>query len=80
MFGFARSCDSLRVGPPSYFKTIQAEYSQVHFVDPNRVICDAQNLCHPVLDDKLLYRDDDHLTDIGSREIGEKMLSLGASL
>jgi hypothetical protein len=33
-----------------------------------------------VLDDRLLYRDDDHLNDIGSREIGEKMLSLGASL
>jgi peptidoglycan/LPS O-acetylase OafA/YrhL len=80
MYGFARSCDSVRAGPPSYLKTIEAKYPQVHIVDPNRVICDAQNLCHPVLDDKLLYKDDDHLNDIGSREIGEKMLSLGATL
>ena len=80
MFRFERTCDSARIGPPEYFKAIEAQYPQVHFVDPNQAICDAQNICHPVLNDILLYRDDNHLNDIGSREIGERLLTLGASL
>jgi len=79
MFRWKKSCDSLRQGPPEYIKKIRSEYPQVRIVDPNQVICHADK-CSPVLNGKLLYRDDNHLNDIGSREIGHELLTIGVSL
>ena len=79
MYRWRNSCDSLRQGPPEYIKKIRLEYPQVRFIDPNQVICHADR-CSPVLNGKLLYRDDDHLNDIGSREIGQELLIKGVSL
>jgi peptidoglycan/LPS O-acetylase OafA/YrhL len=79
MFDSSANCDGERQGPPDYFEQIRALYPQVHIVDPNLAICRSDK-CNPVLNDKLLYRDDVHLNDVGSREIGYQLLAVGMSL
>jgi len=76
MFHRHTRCDAPRQDPPPYFAQIRAHLPQVHFIDPNQVICDA-SACDPVLDGVLLYRDDVHLNDVGSRMIGDRLLSRG---
>lgn len=64
---------------PLYFATIKARYPQINFIDPNEVIC-SENTCRPVIDNLLLYRDEVHLNDIGSRLIGRRLLQQGVTL
>ena len=80
MYRWNRSCDSPRQDPPAYMESIRKRFPQVHFVDPNLVLCGPDNQCSPLLDEKLLYRDDNHLNDVGSRAIGKKLLAMGISL
>lgn len=62
-----------------YWGNIRKIYPQVKFIDPNSVIC-QKSVCHPTVDNILLYRDDVHLNDVGSRLIGNLLLSRGTSL
>ncbi|MDR6956735.1 peptidoglycan/LPS O-acetylase OafA/YrhL [Pseudomonas brassicacearum] len=79
MFGTDRGCSApLNITEP-YWGGIQARLTQVRFIDPNRVICPA-GLCSPIIDGQLLYRDDAHLNDVGSRFIGRTLRDLGFSL
>lgn len=79
MFGIQRTCSApLNVTAP-YWNGVQDRLPQVHFIDPNRVICPA-GLCSPIIDGQLLYRDDAHLNDVGSRFIGRTLRSRGFSL
>jgi len=39
--------------------------ARLHLVDPVTVLCDEQ-LCHALIDGKVLYRDDDHLSAVGA--------------
>ncbi|MEA1028338.1 acyltransferase family protein [Pseudomonas sp. N-137] len=79
MFGTDRSCSApLDVTAP-YWEGIRARLPQVRFIDPNQVICPA-GLCSPIMDGQLLYRDDAHLNDVGSRFIGRTLRELGFSL
>jgi hypothetical protein len=80
MFGWKRDCSGTREAPPEYFETIRRRFPQVNLVDPNKLLCDADGICSPVLNGKLLYRDDWHLNDIGSREIGSELLTENVSL
>lgn len=79
MYESRESCEGLRHGVPEYFTEIRLRYPQVHIVDPNQVICRDEK-CSPMLGDTLLYRDNVHLNDIGSRLIGQDLLNLGIVL
>jgi peptidoglycan/LPS O-acetylase OafA/YrhL len=79
MFGAHGSCSApLDITAP-YWSAVRAKLPQVHFIDPNRVICPA-GLCSPIIDGQLLYRDDAHLNDVGSRFIGRTLRNQGFSL
>jgi peptidoglycan/LPS O-acetylase OafA/YrhL len=45
---------------------------RVHVVDPMDALCDAR-ACHAVIDGKLMYRDDNHLTVEGSRYVWSRI-------
>ncbi|MDO7897041.1 acyltransferase family protein [Pseudomonas citrulli] len=79
MFGTDRLCSTPQDAPPPYWAGIRARLPQVHFIDPNPVICPA-GLCSPIIDGLLLYRDDAHLNDVGSRFIGRTLRDRGFSL
>jgi peptidoglycan/LPS O-acetylase OafA/YrhL len=53
------------------FKALRDEYSEALFFDPTPHFCDVES-CTVMIDDKLLYRDDDHLSYVGSAYIAEK--------
>jgi len=72
-------CEGVRQNPRSYFDELKARYPQVKFIDPNEVICQGRR-CNPMHGDILLYRDNNHLNDIGSRLIGQVLLSKGITL
>ncbi|MBT2337659.1 acyltransferase [Pseudomonas fluorescens] len=79
MFGTGRACTTpLEIAAP-YWAGIRARLPQVHFIDPNQVICPAR-LCSPIIDGQMLYRDDAHLNDVGSRFIGRTLRDRGFSL
>ncbi|CDF94312.1 MULTISPECIES: acyltransferase family protein [unclassified Pseudomonas] len=79
MFSIDRPCSApLDIAAP-YWAGIRARLPQVHFIDPNQVICPA-GLCSPIIDGQMLYRDDAHLNDGGSRFIGRTLLDQGFSL
>ena len=72
-------CTVLRTGLPKYFDEIRTRYPQVNLIDPNQVIC-HDNICSPMLNFIPLYRDEGHLNDVGSRLIGESLISKGVTL
>lgn len=79
MYEINGNCEGVRRGPPAYFKKIAARFPQVHMVDPNLVICQSGK-CSPMIQGKLIYRDNLHLNDIGSRLVGSSMLQRGQLL
>jgi len=81
MYGAAASddCEGPREDAPSYLKEIISHYPQIKIIDPNLIIC-SEKRCSPMLDETLIYRDDAHLNDIGSRLLGERMLERGVAL
>lgn len=79
MYGTGKSCDSQRRGEPDYFSEIRIRYPKIQIIDPNLVICHGDT-CSPTLNDTLLYRDDGHLNDVGSRLIGQSLLDRGVYL
>ncbi|WP_434606676.1 acyltransferase [Pseudomonas sp. D2-30] len=79
MFAPLRQCSTRLDAAAPYWTQIRARLPQVRFIDPNQVICPA-GLCSPVIDGQLLYRDDAHLNDVGSRFIGRALRDLGFTL
>ncbi|MBA1204087.1 acyltransferase [Pseudomonas capeferrum] len=79
MFNPKRHCDALQAARPHYWTDIRNKFPQVRFIDPNQVIC-PQGHCSPLIDDKLLYLDNAHLNEVGSRYIGKTLLDRGFSL
>lgn len=79
MYKSAKNCDAVQQQPPKYILDIPVIYPQVQVIDPNKAICNQQT-CRPVIDNTLLYRDEVHLNDIGSRLIGKILLSMGVKL
>lgn len=79
MFDFERPCDTTESSRPQYWTQIRAKFPQVRFIDPNKVICQGHR-CSPLIDDKLLYLDNAHLNEVGSRFIGQTLLDRGYSL
>ena len=51
-------------------RDVQARFPSVNWIDPSRVLCDAER-CQTVLDGIPLYRDESHLNYIGAQEIGQ---------
>ena len=80
MFGWKKDCSGARKAPPDYIAKIRLWFPQVNLIDPNKLLCNANGMCSPVLNGKLLYRDDWHLNDIGSREIGRELLADNVTL
>jgi hypothetical protein len=74
-----RSCEVPQQGAPEYFAEIRFRYPQVHFIDPNGVICEDKK-CSPIRKNVPLYRDDKHLNDADSRLIGYALLGMGVTL
>ncbi|MNF06616.1 hypothetical protein D3C80_2066070 [compost metagenome] len=58
---------------------MRARFPQIRFIDPNQVICPA-GVCSPIIEGQLLYLDDSHLNEVGSRFIGRTLLERGFSL
>lgn len=79
MFGTDQTCSAPLDTRVSYWSAIRDRLPQVRFIDPNQVICPA-GLCSSIIDGQLLYRDDAHLNDLGSRFIGRALLKQGVSL
>ncbi|WP_241494999.1 acyltransferase family protein [Pseudomonas mediterranea] len=79
MFGIDRRCSAQLDITAPYWAGIRVRLPQVRFIDPNQVICPA-GLCSPIIDGQMLYRDDAHLNDGGSRFIGRQLLDQGFSL
>ncbi|MFO3724932.1 acyltransferase family protein [Pseudomonas sp. HLMP] len=79
MFDLQRQCETDESSRPHYWAQIRAKYPQVRFIDPNQVICPGQR-CSPLIDGKLLYLDNAHLNEVGSRFIGQTLLERGYSL
>jgi hypothetical protein len=79
MYGTADDCQTAPQSPPGYFKEIRSRYPLVRFIDPNEIVCQREK-CSPMVGDTILYRDSNHLNDIGSRLIGQALLRKGAAL
>lgn len=79
MFATQRTCDAAQAARPHYWAELRARFPQVRFIDPNQVIC-AEGRCRSLIDGKLLYLDNAHLNEIGSRYIGKTLLERGYSL
>lgn len=79
MFAQRRPCEAAETTRPHYWADIRARFPQVHFIDPNQVIC-AKGRCSSLVDGKLLYLDNAHLNEVGSRYIGQTLLERGYSL
>jgi peptidoglycan/LPS O-acetylase OafA/YrhL len=79
MYGRIDGCEVPRKGYPKYFDEIAKKYPNVHIVDPNQVICTSE-ACSPTIGNVLLYRDVGHLNDMGSRLIGNSLVSRGVTL
>ena len=79
MFDPERACDTTERTRPHYWAEIKARFPQVHFIDPNQVIC-PDHRCSPLIGGKLLYLDNAHLNEVGSRYIGQTLLERGYSL
>jgi len=79
MYGTQKQCEGLKKAEPYYFENIRSKYPMIQFLDPNTVICQDER-CRPVVDNVLLYRDDAHLNDIGSRLVGRNLLMMGVEL
>jgi len=77
--GATQSCEGVRKGHPDYFSEVRSRYPTLRIIDPNEIICSGEK-CHPVMGDVLLYRDDGHLNDFGSRLIGESFIKRGVIL
>lgn len=79
MYKTTNGCTSTQENRPEYLNKIQHLYPKVNIIDPNIVICD-RGTCSPTIGDTLLYRDDGHLNDVGSRLIGEILMKNGINL
>lgn len=58
------------------FAQLADEFPQLEFIDPNTILCDEES-CYTELEGVPLYRDDDHLNQVGSQWLAEKMLANG---
>ncbi|WP_419710223.1 acyltransferase family protein [Pseudomonas sp. NFX224] len=79
MFGTAHNCTVTQSPKAPYWEDIHSKFPQVHFIDPNQVICPS-GVCSPIIKGHLLYLDDSHLNEVGSRFIGRTLLDRGYSL
>jgi peptidoglycan/LPS O-acetylase OafA/YrhL len=79
MFGSERDCSVAQSALAPYWADVRAKFPQVRFIDPNQVICPA-GVCSPIIQGQLLYLDDSHLNEGGSRLIGRTLLERGYSL
>jgi len=79
MYRSSSDCSSELKEGFGYIEEIQERYPEIRVIDPNSVIC-QRKICNPIADGILLYRDNGHLTDLGSRLIGEKLMTAGVKL
>lgn len=79
MFGTGRNCSVVQSTLAPYWADVRARFPQIRFIDPNQVICPA-GVCSPIIEGQLLYLDDSHLNEVGSRVIGHTLLDRGFSL
>lgn len=79
MFGNDHDCTVTESALAPYWADIRVEFPQVRFIDPNQVICPS-GVCSPIINGQLLYLDDSHLNEVGSRFIGRTLLGRGYSL
>ena len=50
---------------------LSSNYSNVYFINPFDAVCNKQNLCNTVIDDKNIFFDEGHLSQYGSRVMWE---------
>ncbi len=79
MYKTSIKCDAQQDEHAKYWEDIKKDNPQIKFIDPNDVIC-QKGICYPIIDNILLYRDDVHLNDVGSRLIGNMLLLRKTSL
>ena len=58
------------------FAQLADEFPQLKFIDPNSLLC-SKDSCYTELEGVPLYRDDDHLNQVGSEWLAKKMLENG---
>ena len=50
---------------------LSSNYSNVYFINPFDAVCNKQNLCNTVVDNKNIFFDEGHLSQYGSRVMWE---------
>lgn len=85
VFGSELTCDTERIVVDqqaafmdSVLVQMTNEFPQLIIIDPLNIMCDQQH-CYSDLDAVPLYRDSNHLNDIGSRELGKKYFVLSGN-
>lgn len=76
MYHRNHTCNQRPLGRAPYLELLKTQFPTANYIDPNSIIC-KNNSCKPVLNGILIYRDSAHLNDIGSRLLGEELLSAG---
>jgi peptidoglycan/LPS O-acetylase OafA/YrhL len=79
MYRDHRQCSAAQPSPAAYWGEIRRAFPTVSLVDPATIVCIARS-CNPVHGDTLLYRDNGHLNDVGSRLIGKLLVARGVRL
>jgi peptidoglycan/LPS O-acetylase OafA/YrhL len=67
-------CVAAQAARLPYLAELKARFPEVRFIDPNAILCTA-GTCNTVLNGVLVYRDNGHLNDVGSREVGRTLVS-----
>lgn len=58
----------------AFFDELKREFPEVVWVDPSKLMCDAEK-CVTQIDGVPLYKDDEHLNIVGSRLLAEEWLA-----
>lgn len=79
LHGGSESCDKKREPRDrqmEMFSALKKTFPQLTYIDPNEAMCDKIT-CHSMIGAIPLYRDAEHLNDIGSRVIGKILVEKG---
>ncbi len=79
MYQSSAQCSAPIQTRATYLADLVTIFPNLHVIDPDKIIC-KQSVCHPVLQQTLLYRDNVHLNDTGARLLGKLLIQSGTKL
>ncbi len=70
------NCSVVQKYQSQYLYSINKSFPSINVIDPNKYICN-KGICSSVIGGKVLYRDKEHLNDVGSRFLGHLYIKDG---